>query len=145
MRRNPRMEALPRRSRQLLDEASYYTCIMDCRLVAFLWRCRNGYAGRVYKVFHRGFDCSEPSILVEEGCLLAVKGPASREAEGSIGGEGLVYATKLGDMLIAVSECESLGKAAGLLDCGDGPEGPRYVCYDSYQDLGEDLLEALRG
>ncbi len=136
------MEA-PQPERWRLQDAGFYACIMDCGLLTLLWGCRGeggeGLVGRVYRARPRDLRCEEPAVLAEMGCLVALRGPAAGKL-GEVPGDAVIYATRLGDAVVAVVDCEAL---KGLqVECE--VEGvPRYVCYDDLQELGEDLIGVM--
>ncbi|NOZ89027.1 MAG: hypothetical protein GXO15_03790 [Crenarchaeota archaeon] len=133
------MEA-PQPEQWRLQDAGFYACMMDCGLLVLLWSCRGedgeGFVGRVYRARPRDMRCEEPAVLAEVGCLVALRGPAARKLE-QVPGDAAVYATRLGDAVVAVVECKTLES----VEVRCGAEGaPRYICYDDLQELGEDLI-----
>lgn len=132
--RNPRREA-PRPPEALLREAGFYACMMDCGLLVAVTSCGGTTSGVVYRVVHRSLDCSEPSVLVPLGYLVAAEGGEAARLEEEPG-EAVLYASKKGGWVVAV-----LAEPPALLaekECGGAPW--RYFCVEDLSELGDLML-----
>ena len=134
--RNPRREAL-------LVEMGFYTCLNDCSILLAASdknRC-NGVIGVLLRASHPSIDCSEPSRLVEAGCIIAApRGSELYDRIMKLDVDAVEYALRDKSLVIAVVDCSRLLGGRHWLECLS--DETRYSCIESYSEIPE-ALEAL--